>query len=432
MPFVIQASLSVFGLTSEPHHRCAMVLASSRMPDLSPTREPIMPASSGPHTDGQRVIGNLHHIQVRRLESAKGIGKEVEFFGRRLRQLVGRGLVRHCQVHLHIARSSHRRVHVAARDHRPRKSGLGPVEVVLVARLAARERNRVGRARAPAGKHAHPLRHLDVHLRREPVGHVPGGREPARPIEQVRDRLLDRGQLQALHRAVLVARDHALIFKCPVVGLPLQKRGGRRHPNRPIGGPLARQELAGVVGDLGDLESWMKAKAHHLQVFRRGKSHCRLGRDVVRLGVKLRIDHVPRDMQCGPLDALRRDASSTIASAIPNTPTDLKPAQSSFALLFPSLYAPVLAASAPRDLATGTPQPWPVSRMDGSSSPAGTRLFSRSRVISATRPMAGHLLLRVRSRPPMAASSFIMDCRRGPSGSNGSRCLTILDAVNSL
>ena len=58
MPLVIQASLRVRGLTSEPHHWWAMVLASRRMPVLSPTREPRIAASSGAQTAGRVSSGS--------------------------------------------------------------------------------------------------------------------------------------------------------------------------------------------------------------------------------------------------------------------------------------------------------------------------------------------------------------------------------------
>ncbi len=37
----------------------------------------------------QRIVGNFHHVQVRRFEAAEVVGKEVELLGRGLRQFVG-------------------------------------------------------------------------------------------------------------------------------------------------------------------------------------------------------------------------------------------------------------------------------------------------------------------------------------------------------
>ena len=90
MPLVIQASLRVRGLTSEPHHWWAMVLASRRMPDLSPTREPMMPASSGAQTAGSVSSGISTTLRCGDLGRAEAVGKEVVFLGGGLRELVGR------------------------------------------------------------------------------------------------------------------------------------------------------------------------------------------------------------------------------------------------------------------------------------------------------------------------------------------------------
>ena len=167
---------------------------------------------------------------------------------------------------------------IAAGDDGAGEAGLVPVEVELVAGLAAGEGDGVGRALRAAGKDAHALRHLDVDLRGEAIGHVAGGGEPARGIEQVGDGLLDGGQLEAFDGAVFVAGDDALVVEGPVDGLSGGEGLGRRDADGAVGEPFAGEQLAGIVGDLGDLERGMKAEADFVGVFGRGEGDLGLWR----------------------------------------------------------------------------------------------------------------------------------------------------------
>src|SRR5260370_18959286 len=118
---------------------------------------------------------------------------------------------------LHIARTCGGCVNVAPRNHRARKSRLGPVEVELVSGVATGKGHGMRSSLGSAGEHPHALRHFDMHLGGETVSHVTRGREPARSVEKVGDGLLNRGQLQALDGAVLAARDDTLVFEGPVI-----------------------------------------------------------------------------------------------------------------------------------------------------------------------------------------------------------------------
>ena len=137
----------------------------------------------------------------------------------------------------------------------PGKPGLVPVEVELVAGLAVGEGDRDARSLCAAGKDPHALRDADVHLGGEAIGHEAGGGEPARGIEQVGDGLLDGGQLEAFDGAVFAAGDDAVVLEGPVSGLAGSEGGGRGDANGAVGGALASEHLAGVVGDLGDLQA---------------------------------------------------------------------------------------------------------------------------------------------------------------------------------
>ena len=90
---------------------------------------------------------------------------------------------------------------------------------------------------------------------------IAGGGEPARRIEQIGNGLLNRGELEAFDGAVFIAGDGAFVLEGPVVGLAVGEGRGGSDANGAVGGALAGEKFAGVVGDLGDLEGGMKAKA---------------------------------------------------------------------------------------------------------------------------------------------------------------------------
>jgi hypothetical protein len=80
---------------------------------------------------------------------------------------------------------------------------------------------------APLAKTFMPCGHFDVQLRCETIGHVAGGGEPARGVEQVSDGLLDGGELEALDGAVFIAGDGAFVNEGPVVLAGGERFGGR-------------------------------------------------------------------------------------------------------------------------------------------------------------------------------------------------------------
>ena len=106
-----------------------------------------------------------------------------------------------------------------------------------------------------AGENPHSRRHANVHLGRESIGHVAGHRKPARGIQQVADGLLNGREFQSLNRSVLVAGDGAVVNESPVLSLALNKGGGGGDADGPVGGPLAIEQLALFIGDLGTLSA---------------------------------------------------------------------------------------------------------------------------------------------------------------------------------
>ena len=171
----------------------------------------------------QGVVRHLHHIQVARLQLSEVVGEEVELLCRRLCQLVGGGLMAYGQVHLHIAGAHGCGANESPGNHCAGKSRLLPIEVELVARLAAAQGDRFCGSLGTAGKDLHALGHADVHFRRKPVGHVSGGGEPARGVKQISDGLLNGGQLETLDRAIFSASDGALVLEGPAHGLTLHE-----------------------------------------------------------------------------------------------------------------------------------------------------------------------------------------------------------------
>ncbi len=128
------------------------------------------------------------------------------------------------EIDLDVARADRDGANESAGDDGAGEAGLVPVEVVLVAGLAVGEGDGVGCTLRAAGKNLHALRHADVHLGGEAVGHVAGAGKPARGIEQVSDGLLDGGQLQSFNGAVFAAGDGAVVFKCPASWLAGDER----------------------------------------------------------------------------------------------------------------------------------------------------------------------------------------------------------------
>ena len=208
------------------------------------------------------------------------------------------------QINLDVARSGGHRADVAPGDDRSGKSGFGPVEVELIARLAVGQRDGLGFPVAAAGKDAHALGNADVHLGGEPVGEVARHRKPAGRVEQVGDRLLDRGQLQALNGAVFIAGNHTLVHEGPVVDRSFHKGRQRRNADGAVGGALAGEQLAGFVGDFGDLERGMEAEADQLKGLRCSEGDGGRSGNVVGGRVQFGVDHVAGDVKRGTLRPL--------------------------------------------------------------------------------------------------------------------------------
>ena len=92
---------------------------------------------------GQGVVRQLDNVDARRGRKAEGVGEEVVFAGGGLRELVGRGLVGDGDVNLDVAGANRDGGEITAGNDGSGESGLGPVEVVLVAGLAIGERDRI-------------------------------------------------------------------------------------------------------------------------------------------------------------------------------------------------------------------------------------------------------------------------------------------------
>ncbi len=83
-------------------------------------------------------------VEVRSLGRAEAVGEEVVFLGGGFGDLVAGGLVADGEIDLDVAGAGGERAEIAAGDHGAGESGLVPVEVELVAGLAAGERRRSG------------------------------------------------------------------------------------------------------------------------------------------------------------------------------------------------------------------------------------------------------------------------------------------------
>ncbi len=258
---------------------------------------------------GKSVVGHFNDVEVRGFGGSEAVGEEVVFLRSGFSHLVASGLVADGEVDLDVAGSSREGAKVAAGDDGTGEARLIPVEVELVAGLAIGEGDGFGRALDAAGEDLHPLRHFDVELGSEAVGHEAGGGEPARSVEQVGNGFLNSGQLEAFNRAVFVAGDDAFVFECPMGGLARGEWLGRRDADGSVGEALAGEKLAGLVSDFGDFEGRMKAEADLVCAFRRGKGDLGLGRDVMRGGVELGIDDVAGDVEGGALRPLGRQVS---------------------------------------------------------------------------------------------------------------------------
>ena len=136
----------------------------------------------------------------------------------------------------------------------------------------------------------------------EAVGHEAGHGKPAGRIEQVADGLLDGGELEAFDGAVFVAGDDAVVDEGPVDGLAVDEGRVCGDADGAVGGALALEEFAGVVGDFGDFERGMEAEGDDVEVGGRGEGDLRGGGEVVRGGVELGVNDVAGDVEGGAGD----------------------------------------------------------------------------------------------------------------------------------
>jgi hypothetical protein len=178
-----------------------------------------MPASSGAQTAGRVSSGSSTTLRCGRFRAAEAVGEEVVLFGGGLGELVARGLMADGEVDLDVAGAGGEGAEIAAGDDGAGEAGLGPVEVELVAGLAAGEGGGMGRALRAAGEDLHALgtRMCISAVKRSVMKPVSG--EPAAGIEQVGDGFLDGGQLEAFDGAVFIAGDGAVVVEGPMVGL---------------------------------------------------------------------------------------------------------------------------------------------------------------------------------------------------------------------
>ena len=132
----------------------------------------------------------------------------------------------------------------------------------------------------------------------EAVGHEAGHGKPAGRIEQIADGLLNGGELEPFDGTVFVAGDDAVVNEGPVSGLAVGEGRVGGDADGAVGGALALEQLAGIVGDLGDLERGMEAEGDDVEVGGGGKADLGRRGKVVRRSVELGVNHVARDVKC--------------------------------------------------------------------------------------------------------------------------------------
>ncbi len=259
---------------------------------------------------GQGVVGDFNDVEVWCLGFAKVFAEKVELFGSGLGELVAEGLVGDGEVDLHVTGAGSIGAEVAAGDDGAGKAGLIPLEIELVAGLAAGERDGVGGALLAAGEDLHALGNTDVDLGGEAVGQVAGHGEPAGGIEEVGDGLLNGSELEAFDGAVFLACDDAVVLEGPVLGLSLDDGRDGCDADGAVGEALAGEELAGIVGNLGDFEGGMEAEADVGGVVGGGEGDNGGGGKGVGGGVDFSVDVVGGDVEARalrPLGGERRD-----------------------------------------------------------------------------------------------------------------------------
>ena len=298
----------------------------------------------------------------------------------------------------------------------------------------------MGGALSAAGKDFHPLRDAEVDLRSEAVSHVSGRGKPARGIKEVGDGLLDGRQLQTFDGAIFAAGDGAVVFKLPMSGLAGDERSRRCDADGSVGRALASKDLAGIVGDLVDLQRGMKTEADHLGVFRCGESDGCFGSEMVRGWVDLGVDDVACDVEQGAFGPLsgegaggkEADAKNQERRQRPESPSanDLRTNDFRFSIFnvrrmfFLIAMKLCIVISAGRTLRIVR-----ILKRSGHD-PICLIVMPATRLMAVSTSSPNPKSPGVR-RPRKRASSFIMDWRSGPSGSRGSIWRTILAAVKS-
>ena len=151
---------------------------------------------------GQRISRQFDDVEASGLRDAEEAGEKVVLLVGGLR-VAHRGLYMPVGgIDANVGAARHRyRLFKLAGDDGSGEAGLGPVEIVLLALGRW-----VGWAETAAADHAIACGDADVHFRSEPIGEIAGHGEPAARIQQIRDWIADRGQLQALQPGLLPAR----------------------------------------------------------------------------------------------------------------------------------------------------------------------------------------------------------------------------------
>ena len=134
-------------------------------------------------------------------------------------------------------------------------------------------------------------------------GHVDGGgkavdpvgvyRKPAAGVQEITSVIVDRGQLQSLHRAFVRGIEHALV---------LERQGGAgifgdacRQGNADggiLGNALSGKRFIVGVGHLRQTQRIVKFESCHAQIVERRELHLRFRADLVGMGVQVRFDLV--------------------------------------------------------------------------------------------------------------------------------------------
>ena len=203
--------------------------------------------------------------------------------------------VRHEDVDVVVRTASDRRQELAGND-RSRKARLGPRKAVLRPPV----RQRLLSLRSAAHRRV-VLRHAHVDICGEAVGPEPSHREPPPRIQQNTDRVRNRRQFDALHRARIRTGQRARVLEVIDVARALRHRRRKRDPN--AGGcaqPLGVESVAGFIGQLRDVQTVVQFKAGGGQILQGREGYIRRSRQLASGRIYFSRNDIAGDVQLLP------------------------------------------------------------------------------------------------------------------------------------